>query len=71
MRFPDNARVCFVGDSLTAANQVLPKIEAESWGIPAFEPFIRGFDAIGFGKVEQYKQIDRVYEKDVFNHYGK
>lgn len=47
------------------------KIEAESWGIPAFEPFIRGFDAIGFGKDEQYKLIDRVYEKDVFNHYGK
>ena len=26
MRFPDNARVCFIGDSLTQANQTLPRI---------------------------------------------
>ena len=26
MRFPRNARVCFVGDSLTAANQILPRV---------------------------------------------
>lgn len=25
-RFPDGARVCFVGDSMTAANQVLPRV---------------------------------------------
>ena len=26
MRFPDNARVCFIGDSLTAMNETLPRI---------------------------------------------
>lgn len=26
MRFPNNARVCFIGDSLTQANQTLPRI---------------------------------------------
>lgn len=47
------------------------KIKTENWGVPAFEPFIRGFDAIGFKKDEQYKIIDDVYEQDVFNYYGK
>ena len=26
MRFPDDARVCFIGDSLTAHNQILPRV---------------------------------------------
>ncbi len=26
MRFPDNSRVCFIGDSLTAQNQILPRV---------------------------------------------
>lgn len=47
------------------------KIETQSWGNPAFEPHIRGFAEIGPCKGAQYKKIDEIYERDIFNHYNK
>lgn len=47
------------------------KVKTENWGVPAFEPFIRGFYAEKRNQLSLYKQIDDIYEKEILNHYKK
>jgi hypothetical protein len=47
------------------------KVQTQSWGNAAFEPHIRAFYENRPNIENLYKKIDDIYERDIFNHYGK
>ena len=74
-------RVVFGAEHMLVCNYSMPlqekmakiekKIEEKSWSIPVLENFARGFIAQKLNQDALYKQIDEIYERDIYKKYSK